>query len=643
MATNSAQMAPSTTQAAAAQAQSREAASLPHASPQTQSKLPAEHFTIGLGVTRTSHAAPYQRKPNDPLYRPLRIFTRDPAASLLQGSVSSINIPYEPLGPGPEGKLLEVDPGPGHSSLDLDDPSILISGGLAPSVADERFHSQMVYAVCSSVYASFRTALGRNISWGFDRKPGEECARLIVRPHASEVKNAFYQKEDGTLNFGFYRGDKSNVIGNNLPGGIFYTCLSHDIVAHEMTHALLDGLRSNFTFPSGPDVPAFHEAFADLVALFQRFSYEGVVRAAIRQAGPKLGSSEILTGIAQQFGETTLRQSALRDAFDLDDKGQPKRSYGQDLEVHAHGSVLVSAVFEAFTTVFARKVAPYLKLTRRGETAVEELPSELVDLLASSASKLAGQFLSLLIRAIDYCPPVNITFGDYLRAIITADRDLVPDDPYAYREAFVDAFRRRAIFPNSIESLSEDSLIWGRPRVVIPNIDRLNFANLRFEGDPQNAAGPEELRAQASALGSVICQEPYIGEFGLVGHEDAAARGLLVEPPSIQSIRSSRRVGPNGQVIFDLIAEVTQRQMLLIEGRRILFIGGSTVILGPDGDIRYVISKSLRHESTVQNQVAFLATDVGRNLWERTQMGIVQRCNIFQLIHENSADGYGTD
>ena len=141
MATDSALIASSTTQAAAAQVQSREGASVPQVSPPAHPKLPVGHFTIGLGVTRIGHARPYQRKPCDPLYRPLRIFTRDPAANLLQGSVSSINIPYEPLRPGPEGKLLEVDSGPGRSTLDLEDPSILISGGLAPSVAGR--HSEL--------------------------------------------------------------------------------------------------------------------------------------------------------------------------------------------------------------------------------------------------------------------------------------------------------------------------------------------------------------------------------------------------------------------------------------------------------------------------------------------------------------------
>src|SRR5690606_14721614 len=131
------------------------------------------------------------------------------------------------------------------------------------------------------------------------------------------------------------------------------------------------------------------------------------------------------------------------------------------------GGILLSAVFDAFDRIFRRKSQQYFRLASGGTGILPpgELPADLLAVLANLASKLAKQFLSICIRAIDYCPPVDVNFGDYLRALITADYDLVPEDPWGYREAFIDAFRMRKIFPRDVPTLAEESLLWkGTPR-----------------------------------------------------------------------------------------------------------------------------------------------------------------------------------
>src|SRR6185295_11708480 len=57
-------------------------------------------------------------------------------------------------------------------------------------------------------------------------------------------------------------------------------------------------------------------------------------------------------------------------------------------------------------------------------------------------------------------PPVDLTFGEFLRAVITADVDLVPSDEHAYRIAFVEAFRRRGLYPRNLRTLSVENLRW---------------------------------------------------------------------------------------------------------------------------------------------------------------------------------------
>jgi hypothetical protein len=600
-------------------------------------------YQIGPGVKRAVYGRPYERTSDDPLYRPLKIYALDPSFSSLEGAVVLVNVPYEPLKPGPIGNILAVhdqDENQMGPQINLNDPAILIRNGRDASPSDRLFHQQMVYAVCSLVYASFRTALGRHVAWGFDRQE-DDPARLRIHPHVSNCQNAYYDKKRGALNFGYYRAAEE-VGGYNLPRGMVYTCLSHDIVAHEVTHALLDGLRTHFTFPSNADVLAFHEAFADLVAIFQHFSYDKILRTAIQKWRGNLQSAPLLTDIARQFGETTGKNDkALRSAIDVTSESARPKPYRPDGEPHELGSILVSAVFEAFITVFRRKTARFIRLATNGtgKLPAGEISHDLQAILATQASKLASQFLTICIRAIDYCPPTDLRFGEFLRAVVTADRDLVPDDPWGYREAWMRAFRRRHIYPEGVDNLSEDALLWRPPDKEIPPIKGLGFARLKFDGDPARPANTKELERQAAALGRIVTKQEFIKAFGLTVDGDKALRGDSVELPVVQSIRSSRRVGPDGQVVFDLVAEVTQRRFVHRPGSdsKFEFYGGSTVIIDPKGKIRYVISKSVANEERLKSQQAFMA-DRGKDFWNITSGDVSKpKIHFFKLLH--STDG----
>jgi hypothetical protein len=97
--------------------------------------------------------------------------------------------------------------------VDLDQRALLLSDGHNPSTSDPLLHQQMVYAVCSTVYAAFRRALGRHVTWGFAaRGPDTRGAgRLRIRPHAFEDQNAYYDRTTGELCFGYFRARKTFV------------------------------------------------------------------------------------------------------------------------------------------------------------------------------------------------------------------------------------------------------------------------------------------------------------------------------------------------------------------------------------------------------------------------------------------------
>lgn len=180
-----------------------------------------------------------------PARRRLRAYAYDPLLADLNDTVATIDVPYEQLQPGPVGALVKVidfDPDRDcwYSPIDLDDPLVLAQDGLAPSEADPRFHQQMVYAVISSVLEHLERALGRRFRFGRDP--------LVAYPHAFQGQNAFYDPDRAHrgLFFGYFPADRDSP-GHMLPGQWVFTCLSHDIIAHELTHAIVDRLRPRLT------------------------------------------------------------------------------------------------------------------------------------------------------------------------------------------------------------------------------------------------------------------------------------------------------------------------------------------------------------------------------------------------------------
>jgi hypothetical protein len=609
---------PSTTMSAAQVAQTQMPLNqIPSDSQPSQEEEKQLGFKIDSSALRSLASPPYERKKGQPLYRPLKIFTLDPAASKLEGSIAIVNVPYENLQPGPVGSVFDVD---GNKQVNLDDPYILINNGLDPSSINPCFRQQMVYAICSLLYATFRAALGRTLIW-------RSSDKLKIYPFFIEERNAWYDPANQALFFGYYLAEQ-NVIGRNLPGGLVLTSLSHDIIVHECTHALLDGLRAQFTIPSNPDVLAFHEAFADLMAIFQHFSYSQVVLAAIRESKGMIEEAELLTNLATQFGQTSGLKGAMRTAIG-------SQCYGTTQESHLLGSILVSAIFEAFKKIFQRKTERILRLAKANTSnqMLKEISNDLQHILADTASKLASQFQAICIRAIDYCPPIDIEFGEYLRALITADYDLTPDDPWGYREALIDAFSQRKIYPRGVQYFEEESLLWNAPQKTIPDLDELSFAKLQFQGDPGNTLEAEELKRQANALGKLITNPLYIDAFGLAKEGDPRLEGDRVDLPCIHSIRTNRRVGPHGQIVFDLVCEVTQERYVRNESSEEIFPfhGGTTIILGPEGDIRYSISKSILNKERLERQRAFIKASP---FWEYANEKYQCHSQLFKVLHE---------
>jgi hypothetical protein len=289
-----------------------------------------------------------------PHTRPLKVFAFDPSLGRQYGNVMNVGVDHEELSPGPRGKLIEVidydvSNDCYYPPVDLDDRRVLLQGGLNPSENDPQFHQQMVYAVAMKILDVFDRALGRPIDLG--TTPDGRPRPLRIFPHAFEGANAFFEPSLGAILFGYFRVSDADA-GELVPGQIIYTCLSHDIVAHEFTHALVERLSPDLSKSENPDSIALHEGLADLVLLLNRFSIESVLREEIRRTRGTLGYDSPFVKIASQFAAALGRKHGLRNPMEKA-KGN---DYASMQEPHERGSLLMSAFFEALFETYRGRV-----------------------------------------------------------------------------------------------------------------------------------------------------------------------------------------------------------------------------------------------------------------------------------------------
>lgn len=589
------------------------------------------------------------RKPPLPERR-LRVYALDPSVAknldFADLNETTLRLPWDDapatarrLKPGPVGEYLEVidsdlASGTVYEPVDLNDPVVLAQDGWPPSEGNPQFHQQMVYAVAMTTIRHFERALGRKALWapqryvdtrnGQDKKKSRMVERLRIYPHALRENNAYYSPSKVALLFGYFPADAGSDTATT-PGSLVFTCLSSDIIAHEMSHALLDGLHRRFQESSNPDVHAFHEAFADIVALFQHFTMTELVRFEIAHWRGQLSAAELLGGLARQFGEGTSRRGPLRNY--VGDR-QRKLRYDEQLAAHDLGSVLVYAVYDAFLRIVARRTDALVRIATAGSGVlpVGNLHPDLIDALTRETCKVARHVLQMCIRALDYCPPVDITFGEYLRALITADIDVVADDDRAYRTAFMEAFRRRGIQPRDVHTVSLESLAWAAPRDPSPawlktalqavelkadqDLDRkalyqLNRSNCRRLWRALNRAFLEDPNRCAD-LG-LRDNEPRYDEHGNVVDPDGPPRQTNFE---VHSVRAARRIAADGTFLTEAVVVITQRRPEPLDGadqrnRWFWFRSGATLIVDPRADrptIRYCIVKRADDAQRLERQ-----------------------------------------
>jgi hypothetical protein len=244
-----------------------------------------------------------------------------------------------------------------------------------------------------------------------------------------------------------------------------------------------------------------------------------------------------------------------------------------------------------------QRTADLIRLARAAAGPSGEIHPDMAGRLAGEAAKTASHFSTMCIRALDYCPPVDITFGDFLRALVTADTELYRSDAHDYREALIQAFRSRGIIPADVTSFAEESLLWEKAPPGTPGCAALSF-DLR---EPY-----KHFDANCVALEAVVRAHPH--SFGLceVKAHDANTCTCQV-PPSPRVVRSVNMVirGGEQRPQVEFVAEIIGAAELEPGDTKRRFKGGATVVFDSAGEAKLVVYKNLSSRSRRDAQQKF--------------------------------------
>lgn len=501
---------------------------------------------------------------------PMTVLAQDPDVTGRRGPVKvGIPVPSSRLQRGPANQRFHVvDVGAGGTPAG--EPISLTARGKPWLYVDlwaraarkdlasaREFRAQNVFAIAAHTLALFERHLGRRVPW----RSG--WPQLYLVPKGMLGANAAYTPDRHAVVFGYLP-----ALGGNQAA---YACLSYDVIAHEVTHAVLDGLRPRYVEPGLPDQLAFHEALADLVAMLSVFELEGVAeglllghsrarrihfpsdeavaaikdkkeRTAARIAGRRDWFKQTaLLGLGEQLG----RARALRDGEHDLGPGQMPLRRSVDLEPdptlldrdeyaepHRRAEVLVAAVMRTLAGIWASRIDAL--------DATDGLDAARV---AEEGVRAAAQLLGMVLRSLDYLPPVELEFADVVDCIVTADKRLVPDDGLNYRDTLVAAFQDFGIVPPPHRMLDEDGLVApapaGQPRSLRdPDAppDRMHYEHLNFAA----------LRSSPEEVFAFIWNNA--GELGI--DVRLATR--------VDRVITSTRAGVDGLIVTEVLADYSQ-------------------------------------------------------------------------------------
>lgn len=267
--------------------------------------------------------------------------------------------------------------------------------------------------------------LGREIPWAF------EGSRLRILPHAIYEANAFYSRDTRALHLGYFTG---------RDGQLVKTALSHDVIAHETGHAVLDGLRPYYLDAHEPETGAFHEFLGDLAAMLTMFRDARPVAeiaradtfgALVSSLAPQVGF-----GVYGEADRSFLRSARNKLTY---------RDVANEPEIHRRSQVLSGFAFDAMEAIYGIRLREALKAKRKDKKSAKLTKGDRFRELIVTAKR---NMVRMFIRPLDFLPPGNVLLKEYVGILLFLDAQAYPTDRLKYREAVKRVAAKRGLMPD---------------------------------------------------------------------------------------------------------------------------------------------------------------------------------------------------
>jgi hypothetical protein len=216
------------------------------------------------------------------------------------------------------------------------------------------------------------------------------------------------------------------------------------------------------------------------------------------------------------------------------------------------------------------------------------------DRAAEEGATIADYLLTMVIRALDYLPPVHLEFGDFLSAVVTADLEAHPDDErYQFREHLRKSFKAFGITPASAIRDPEAGL-WESISATDFLYDRTHFDAMQRD--------PDEV-------------------FRFIWENAERLRLSLEAYSRVQSVRPCLRIAPDGFALRETVVEFIQMLTLSADelsrynifppvdmppSTEVKLYGGGTLIFDDYGRLKFAVHNRLMNSERQTRRLAHL-------------------------------------